>query len=79
MRPSSINSLTAAHLQTRDFGRLRIGVGAPADPADQVEFVLGKFNPTDRELIDDAIARATGAIEVWLREGMQAAMNKFNA
>jgi len=67
-----------AHLQTRDIARLRVGVGAPADTAGQVDFVLSKFHPTDREIIDEAIGRAACAIEEWLREGLGAAMNKIN-
>lgn len=67
-----------AHLHTRDFPRLRVGVGAPADGSVQVDFVLGKFHPTDRDAIDEAIDRAAAAIETWLAEGIDAAMNRFN-
>lgn len=74
---NGLKSITA-QLQSRDYPRLRIGVGAPADSATQVDFVLGKFNPTDRKMIDETIERAVSALETWLSEGLQAAMNKFN-
>jgi PTH1 family peptidyl-tRNA hydrolase len=45
------------------------------DPAD---FVLGKFGPSDRTMIDETIDRAAEAVEYWTKGGTAAAMNQFN-
>lgn len=47
-----------AHLQTKDFHRLRIGVGHPGQRDQVVDYVLSKPSAAERELIDKAIVRA---------------------
>src|SRR5437867_3404539 len=63
------------------FPRLRVGV-APADPTAEigelVEHVLAPFTADEREAAEAAIARATEAVEVALRDGITRAMEKFN-
>jgi PTH1 family peptidyl-tRNA hydrolase len=59
--------------------RLRIGVGPLPAGWDAADFVLGKFAKDHRSEIDVAIARAADAAETWVREGIAAAMNKYNA
>jgi PTH1 family peptidyl-tRNA hydrolase len=66
------------HLGTTEYARLRIGVGAPPED-DAVDHVLSRFRPAERPVIDDAIALAVQAASVWVREGIEACMNKFNA
>lgn len=66
-------------LGTNQFSRLRIGVGRVPPKWDASNFVLGKFEEEDRQLIDQAIKRSADAIEVWVQTGIQAAMNQFNA
>ena len=41
-------------LKTTDFPRLRIGVGKPPENVDLVDFVLGKFSPENKELIENS-------------------------
>jgi len=67
-----------SHLHSREFPRLRIGVGAPRDSAQQVDYVLGKFSRAEAKIVDESVERAVAALELWLREGIEAAMNKFN-
>jgi PTH1 family peptidyl-tRNA hydrolase len=67
----------ALRLGTQDFSRLRIGVGEPP-PGLQVDWVLGKFGRADRAAMDDTLIVAMGAAEVWLSQGIEAAMNRFN-
>jgi PTH1 family peptidyl-tRNA hydrolase len=67
----------ANHLTTQEWARLRIGVGEPP-PGLQVDWVLGKFNKSDRTLIDETLITCMGTAEIWLTEGIETAMNRFN-
>ena len=67
-----------AHLHSSAFPRLRFGVGAPRDPSVQVDFVLGRFGRGEQAEVEDSIERAVAALELWLSEGIQPAMNQFN-
>lgn len=67
-----------SHLHTRDFARLRVGVGAPADPGRQVDYVLGRFSRMESKIVEEAVERAVAALETWLRDGIAPAMNRFN-
>ncbi len=66
-----------ARIGTSEFPRLRVGIGRPNPNAD-VDHVLGDFAGDERTLMDETFARTSDALEVWLREGLNAAMNKFN-
>ena len=72
-----VESIIAA-LGSRDFIRIRIGVGRPPPGMDPVDYVLLDFSPTDRLLIEEAIAKVGEAMPFMLKEGLAAAMNKFN-
>ena len=65
------------HLGTTEYARLRIGVDAPRD--DAVDHVLGRFKPAERRVIEDAISLAVQAVAVWISQGVEACMNRFNA
>ena len=67
----------AAHLGTTDFARLRIGIG-DRGPIDAADYVLGRFRPAERPIIDDALIAATQAVAVWVTQGLDPAMNRFN-
>jgi PTH1 family peptidyl-tRNA hydrolase len=64
-----------ASLGSNEFDRLRVGIGRAGETVDHV---LSTFRPGERELADEAIAVAADAAEVWLREGIESAMNAFN-
>jgi PTH1 family peptidyl-tRNA hydrolase len=66
-----------AHLGTDEYARLRIGIGERG-PIDAADYVLGRFKPAERPLIDDALIVATQAVAVWVAQGADAAMNRFN-
>lgn len=66
-------------LGSQDFGRLRIGVGRPPPRWDAADFVLGKFSAEDAVEIERAVGRAADAVETWVENGIQSAMNQFNA
>jgi len=58
-----------------EFNRLRVGIGRAGETVDHV---LATFRPVERELATEAIATAADAAELWLREGIEAAMNAYN-
>lgn len=67
-------------LGTDEFPRLRVGVDRPTDPeADLVEHVLSPFPPPQRPLAEVAFNRAADCVSVYLNEGIEAAMNRFNS
>lgn len=66
-----------AHLGGEKFPRIRVGIGAPGQK-EMVGHVLGKFAPDERPLLEESLARAEDATVMMLREGFQAAANKFN-
>jgi peptidyl-tRNA hydrolase, PTH1 family len=65
------------HLGTDQFPRLRIGIG-DKEQADAVDFVLTRFRSSERPVIDDALILASQAVAVWVTQGIDAAMNRFN-
>ncbi|HHW60337.1 MAG TPA: aminoacyl-tRNA hydrolase [Syntrophomonadaceae bacterium] len=64
-------------LGTQDFPRLRIGIGRP-HYHDPVDWVLSKFQREEKELITAAINQAADAIESWVNQGLDQAMNTYN-
>lgn len=66
-----------SHLRSDRFHRLKIGVGRP-HPDDAIDHVLNPFRADEAALIDPALVRAADAVEVFLAEGVAAAMNRFN-
>jgi PTH1 family peptidyl-tRNA hydrolase len=72
-----VESIIAA-LGSRDFVRIRIGVGRPPPGMDPVDYVLLDFSPTERAIIEEAIAKVGEAVPFLLKEGLAAAMNKYN-
>ena len=65
-------------LGTEDVPRLRIGVGTPDMPTDLKSFVLGNFPASERTVIDEALEQAAEACELWVKEGIELAMNRCN-
>jgi PTH1 family peptidyl-tRNA hydrolase len=65
------------HLGTTEYPRLRIGVDAPDE--DAVEHVLGRFRPSEKAVMADAVSLAAQAVGLWIREGVEACMNQYNA
>lgn len=65
-------------LGTDDVPRLRVGVGEPPPEMELIDYVLSRFLGSEKPLIEDAVQRAAGAVDTWVRDGMEPAMNKWN-
>ena len=70
-------SVTSA-VGTQEFARLRLGCGPEHPVADLAAYVLHPMNKSDLEVAAEMVATAGDAVELLLKEGIAAAMNKFN-
>ena len=65
-------------LGTQIFPRLRLGIGRPPGRMPAADYVLRDFDKFDGEVMNLTLDKAVEAIEVFVSEGLNAAMNKFN-
>lgn len=65
-------------LGTQAFPRLRVGVGR-GEGRELADHVLGRFEPDEQDRVSAAVLRAADCAETWLRDGIERAMNAFNA
>ena len=66
-------------LRRQDYARLRIGIGPlPPGTQDSADFVLESFTPDERAAVDALLGPMTEAVECWLADGIETAMNRFN-
>ena len=65
-------------IQSKDFPRIRIGIGKSGGGAEWKDFVLGKTSKQDEKLIEDAVDRAADAVGCILEKGIDKAMNEYN-
>ena len=68
-----------AHLHDPGYARVRIGIGKPPGRQSGADYVLGRPGRAEREVLDIAVGTAADAIEAMVLEGLEAAMNRFNA
>ncbi|WP_026908536.1 aminoacyl-tRNA hydrolase [Paucisalibacillus globulus] len=67
------------HLGTKDFKRIRLGVGRPTSPIPVVDYVLGSFPKEEQVAVQESIQKAADACEKWLNKQFEEVMNEFNA
>ena len=67
----------ASHLGTKDFPRIRFGIGRPRG-GDAVDYVLQRFSGSERKDLPDLLTRAVDVVERILEHGTERAMNEFN-
>lgn len=65
-------------LGTREFPRLRFGIGNDFPKGRQVDFVLSPFNNSDQKYLEEGIQKAHDACLHFVREGIAKTMNNFN-
>ena len=66
------------HLGT-EFPRLRIGIGRGDPKLDLADHVLSRFARDERDSVADAVNRAADAVELFVEDGLDAVMSRFNA
>jgi PTH1 family peptidyl-tRNA hydrolase len=68
------------HLHTQDFARVRIGIGKPPGGSERgADWVLSRPHGEEREVLGVAVELAADALEVIAQDGIDAAMQRFNA
>lgn len=68
----------ASHLGSRDFLRVRVGIGRPRGRGDAVGHVLDGFSSAERKELPFILERAADAVETIVSDGVEQAMNRFN-
>lgn len=66
------------HLGTKEFKKVRIGIGRPTTPISIVDYVLQDFSKQEKSLVEEAIYRAANACEEAVTEKFVDVMNQFN-
>ena len=67
-----------AWTDTEDFARIRVGIGEKPPGWDLIDYVLGRFAPDERDLMDEAISDAARACEMIIGGNINTAMNTYN-
>ena len=68
-----------SHLGSDQFPRIKVGVGGKPHPDhNMADWVLGKFTGQDRKVMEEAITRAADAVTLYLSQGPDQAMARFN-
>lgn len=63
---------------TDEVPRLRMGVGKETGGSDLSDFVLGRFAPHEKKVVEQMVVRASEAVMCYLRSGLIEAMNAYN-
>ena len=63
-------------LGTDQFPRVRVGIGGAS--GDLVNHVIGKISPGEMEILDETVRNAADAVECFVKDGIDIAMNRFN-
>jgi PTH1 family peptidyl-tRNA hydrolase len=68
-------------LGTIEFARCRVGIGPAGEEVrqNQVDYVLGEPEGTQKKFLDEAIEKAKNAVLCWVEFDIQTVMNKFNS
>jgi len=69
---------TIERLGTDEFPRLRLGIGRPPGQMQAPDYVLQNFSNADLKVISETLNRALEAALMWVTDGLEATMNKYN-
>ena len=65
-------------LKTKDFARLRIGIGRPHADSNAASYVLSSFNGRERKQLKGILQRAVDCCRMWVAQDIDVCMNTFN-
>jgi peptidyl-tRNA hydrolase, PTH1 family len=74
---NGLRSITRS-LGSRDYLRVRFGIGRPPGRMDPADYVLRDFSAAERKDLDFEVDRAADAVEALVRDGLVAAQNNYN-
>jgi peptidyl-tRNA hydrolase, PTH1 family len=74
---NGLRSVTRS-LGTRDYLRVRVGIGRPPGRQDPADYVLRDFSPAERKELPFHLDRAADAVETLLTDGLEPAQNRYN-
>ena len=69
----------SASIGTKDYLRIRFGIGRPPGRQDPADFVLKRFSGAERKELEFAVDLAADAAEALLSDGLEPAQNRFHA
>jgi PTH1 family peptidyl-tRNA hydrolase len=69
----------SSSLGTRDYLRVRFGIGRPPGRQDPADFVLKRFSGAEKKELEFAVDLAADAAEALLTDGLEPAQNRFHA
>jgi PTH1 family peptidyl-tRNA hydrolase len=58
--------------------RVRVGVGRPPEGWETADYVLGKWNATEKDSLAAVVDKAADGVELFVSKGLETAMNRFN-
>jgi peptidyl-tRNA hydrolase, PTH1 family len=74
---NGLRSITKS-LGTREYLRVRFGIGRPPGRMDPADYVLRDFSAAERKDLEFEVDRAADAVEALVRDGLEAAQNRYN-
>jgi peptidyl-tRNA hydrolase, PTH1 family len=74
---NGLRSITRS-LGSREYLRVRFGIGRPPGRMDPADYVLRDFSAAERKDLDFHLDRAADAVETLVREGLESAQNRYN-
>ena len=66
------------HLGSREFARLKVGIGRKDGQREITNFVLGKFSSAETKLLEKVLQRAADQAQCRVADGIEKPMNRFN-
>ena len=74
---NGLKSITKS-IGTRDYHRVRVGIGRPPGRQDPADYVLSDFSPLERRELPFHLDRAADAVESLVADGLAAAQNRYH-